>query len=156
PDYLLGLRLLWSPDIWREFRNARDAAAARYLAACERRNYFVTRLVAEIAESYYSLMALDARMETLDRTIELFEASLKAARARKEAGRDTELPVQRFEAEVHRNQSEKLIVRQEIIETENRINFLTNRFPQPVERASAGFYDLTIHALGVGIPAQLL
>ena len=51
---------------------------------------------------------------------------------------------------------EKLIVRQEIVETENRINFLANRFPQPVERASAGFLDLNISSLGVGIPAQLL
>ena len=43
-------------------------------------------------------------------------------------------------------------VRQEIVETENRINFLVNRFPQPVERVSAGFFDLTIHALSVGVP----
>ena len=39
---------------------------------------------------------------------------------------------------------------------ENRINFLVNRYPQPVERVSAGFYDLNIHALSVGVPSQLL
>jgi NodT family efflux transporter outer membrane factor (OMF) lipoprotein len=156
PDFKLGLRLFWEPDIWREFRNARDAAAQRYFAAKERRNYFVTRLVAEVAESYYRLMALDVRLETLDQTIKLFERSLETAKSRKEAGRDTALPIQRFQAEVRKYQSEKLIVRQEIIEVENRINFLANRFPQPVERASGGFFDLTIHALRVGVPAQLL
>src|SRR5262245_22770385 len=79
PNFRLGFGLLWSPDIWREFRNARDAAAQRYFAAKERRNYFVTRLVAEIAENYYRLMALDKRLETLDQTIKLFEQSLETA-----------------------------------------------------------------------------
>ena len=58
----------------------------RYLAASERRNYFVTRLVAEIAENYYTLMALDKRLENLDQIIELQEKSLKIAKARMEAG----------------------------------------------------------------------
>jgi multidrug efflux system outer membrane protein len=156
PNFLGGLNFFWQLDIWRELRNARDAAEQRYLAASERRNYFVTHLVAEIAEKYYALMALDKRLETLDKTIELQQQSLKIAIARKEAGRGTELAVQRFQAEVRKNQSEKLIVNQEIVEDENLINFLVNRFPQPVERMSAGFLDLTIHALSVGAPAQLL
>ena len=67
------------------------------------------------------------------------------------------MAVQRFQAEVRRNQSEKLIIKQDIVETENRVNFLVNRFPVVVERMSpAGFYDLTIHALSVGVPSQLL
>jgi NodT family efflux transporter outer membrane factor (OMF) lipoprotein len=146
----------WQIDIWRELRNARDAAAQRYLAASERRNYFATRLTAEIAENYYGLMALDKRIETLDKTIDLQEQNRKLAKAKMDAGKGTALAVQRFEAEVHKNQGEKLIVKQEIAEVENRINFLVNRFPQPVERASAGFFDLNIHALSTGLPAQLL
>ena len=156
PDFGLGLNFLWQLDIWRELRNARDAAAQRYAAACEKRNFYVTQLVAEIGEKYYKLMALDKRMETLDVTIKLQENSLQMAKSRKEAGRDTELAVKRFEAEVHKNQSEKLIVKQEIVETENRINFLLNRYPQPVDRTRTGFFDLSIHALSLGLPAQLL
>jgi NodT family efflux transporter outer membrane factor (OMF) lipoprotein len=155
-NFLLGFNFLWQLDIWRELRNARDAAEQRYLAAMERRNYFVTRLVAEIAENYYGLMALDKRLETLDKIIELQEQSRKLAKARMEQARGTELAVQRFQAEVRKNQSEKLIVKQEIVEVENRINFLLNRYPQAVERASAGFFDLSIHPLSVGVPAQLL
>lgn len=156
PNYMLGLRMFWELDIWRALRNSRDAAWQRYLAANERRNYFVTRLVADVAENYYRLLALDKRQQTLDRTIELFESSLKTAESRMKAGRDTALPVQRFEAEVRRYQSEKLIVQQEIIEVENRINFLANRFPQPVERPPVKFFELNLHALSVGVPAQLL
>jgi NodT family efflux transporter outer membrane factor (OMF) lipoprotein len=155
-DFLLGFNFLVPLDIWRELRNARDASRQRYFAAVERRNDFVTRMVAEIAEKYYELMALDQRLATLDRTITLQQQSLEVARARLAAARDTELPVQRFLAEVRRNQSEKLIVRQEIVETENRINFLAGRLPQPVERNSSGFFELNLRAPSVGVPAQLL
>ncbi len=156
PDFMTSINVFWQLDIWRQLRNARDAAVQRYLSTVERRNYFVTRLVAEIAENYYRLMALDQRLVTLDQTIKLQQQSLEMAQAKKAAGRGTELAVQRFQAEVRKNQSEKLIVNQEIVEAENRINFAVNRFPQPVERMSAGFYDLTIHALSAGLPAQLL
>ena len=64
--------------------------------------------------------------------------------------------VQRFKAEVRKNQSEKLILKQEIVETENRINFLVGRFPQPVERMSEGFFDLSLHPLNLGLPCDLL
>src|SRR3954453_12816241 len=148
--------LSWQLDIYRQLRNARDAAGQRYNAAIERRNYFVTRLVADVAENYFRLMALDKRLENLNLTIELQERSLELARSLKEAARITELGVLRFEAEVRRNQSEKLIVNQDIVVTENRINFLANRFPQPVERISAGFYDLTINTLSAGVPSHLL
>jgi outer membrane protein, multidrug efflux system len=155
-NFMGGLNFFWAIDIWRELRNARDAAEQRYCAAIERRNYFVTQMVAEIAENYYELMALDLRLATLDRIIQLQQQSYVLAQARKKNARGTELAVQRFLAEVRKNQSEKLIVQQEIVEAENRINFRANRFPQSVERPSAGFLDLKIHALRVGLPSQLL
>ncbi len=156
PDFLAAGNVSWQVDIWRQLRNARDAAVLRYFGTAEGWNYVVTRLVADIAENYYELMALDKRIENLDRIIVLQEASLERARALKLGAQGTELGVQRFLAEVRRNQSEKLIIRQRIIETENRINFLVGRFPQPVERESAQFFDLTLPILSVGVPTQLL
>ncbi len=156
PNFRFGFNILWDLDVWRELRNARDAAFQRYLAACEKRDYFVTQLISEVAESYYTLMALDMQIQTLDGIITLQEQSLKVAQVRMEAARDTQLAVKRFEAEVRKNQSEKLIVKQQIIEAENRINFLINRYPQPVERDLTKFLDLTINSLHVGLPAQLL
>ena len=86
-NFLGGINLTWQLDIYRQLRNARDAAGQRYIVASERRNYFVTRLVAEIAENYYRLMALDKRLENLNQIIELQEQSLEIAKARKEFAR---------------------------------------------------------------------
>ena len=140
--------------------NARDAAGQRYFATGEGRNYFVTQLIAEIAENYYGLIALDKRLENLDNIIALQEQNLRFAQAAKEFARGTELAVQRFMAEVRRNQSEKLVVKQDIIQVENRINFLVGRFPQPVARLTGRsinqYIDMQLHPLSIGVPAQLL
>src|SRR5262249_1451702 len=135
-EFAFGTLLYWTPDIWWQLHNAQDAAAMRYFAAGEGRNYVVTRTIAEIAENYYELMSLDKRLENLDKIIALQQGSLEIARGRMLAARDTGLPVQRFQAEVRKNQSERLIVNQDIIQAGNRINFLVGRFPQPVERRS--------------------
>ncbi len=156
PKFRYGLNLFWQLDIWRELRNARDAATHRYIAAIEQRNYFATRLIAEIAENYYKLMALDRRIEVLDQTIAIQRDSLRVAIARKEGVRGTELAVRRFQAEVSKNEAQKLIVNQEIIQTENRINILLTRNPQPIERLTAKFFDINVKQLSVGVPAQLL
>lgn len=156
PDFLVATNVSWELDIWRKLRNARDAASLRYLGTREGRNYIVTRLVSEVAEKYYELLALDNRLQTLDKTIAIQEQTLEIAKAMKAAARGTELAVQRFEAEVRKNQSERLIIQQEIIEVENRLNFLAGRYPQHVERQSVDYINLQLHALSAGVPAQLL
>lgn len=156
PDFLVATNISWELDIWKKLRNAQNAAAYRYLATREGRNYVVTRMVAEIAQSYYELLALDNRLTTLDKTIEIQKQSLDIAQAKKVAGRGTELAVQRFQAEVRKNESEKLIIQQEIVEVENRINFLVGRYPQTIERPSVEYIDLNLHSLRAGVPAQLL
>lgn len=156
PDFLAAANISWELDVWHKLRNAEDAAAMRYLGSAEGRCYIVTRLVAEVAENYYELLSLDSRLVTLEKTIEIQEKSLEIAESKKEAGRGTELAVQRFQAEVRKNQSERLIIQQEIIEVENRINFLLGRYPQPIDRPSVEFVDLNLYALDAGLPSELL
>ena len=151
-----GAYLSWQIDIWRQLRNARDAQIQRWLGTADGRNFVVTNLVAEIAQNYYALLSIDARMQNLDIVIALQEQSLRIAEARMAAARSTALGVQRFLAEVRKNQSDKRILNQQIIETENRINFLVGRYPQRVARNPAGFIDLALPKLAVGVPPQLL
>jgi len=155
-DYLFGFFASWEVDVWKKLRNATKSAALRYLASIEGRNFMVTRLVAEIANSYYELLALDSALDVVKRNIEIQQNALKVVRLEKEAARVTELAVQRFEAEVFKNQSQQFVIQQKIIETENKINFLVGRFPQPVARNSAGFVDLVPAAVQSGLPAKLL
>ena len=56
-NFTVGVNASWEVDIWRKLRNAKAAAASRYLGTIEGKNFMVTNLVAEISESYYELMS---------------------------------------------------------------------------------------------------
>lgn len=155
-NYRLGFFASWEVDIWGRLRNATKAAMLRSSATVEGRSYVITRLVAEIANSYFELMALDNRLQVLERNIEIQNQALEVVRAQKAAARVTELAVQRFEAEVLHNRSRLFEVRQQIVETENKLNLLVGRFPQPVTRSSAGFLALEPGNVTTGLPAELL
>jgi multidrug efflux system outer membrane protein len=153
-DFAVTANVSWQVDIWKQLRNAKKSAVYRYLATVEGRNFLITNLVAEVAYTYYELVALDAELEIIEKNIAIQQNALRIVSLKKVAGEVTELAVKRFQAEVSKNQSQKYYLMQQIIENENRINFLLGRFPQPVARAS--FNALTPHSLEAGIPSQLL
>jgi NodT family efflux transporter outer membrane factor (OMF) lipoprotein len=155
-DFAIGLNASWEVDIWKKLRNSRKSAIFTYLATAEGRNFAITNLVAEIANSYYELMALDNQLDILRQNIEIQQNALEIVKLEKAAARVTELAVRRFEAEVLKNQGRQYYIMQRITETENRINFLTGRFPQPIQRNSQTFANLIPDSVRAGIPAQLL
>ncbi|WPP51678.1 TolC family protein [Catalinimonas niigatensis] len=155
-DYVLGAFAHWEVDIWHKLRNARQAAAERYLATVEGKNFMVTNLVSEIANAYYELLALDNQLDIVRQNIEIQSNALEIVRLQKEATRVTELAVRRFEAQVYKTRSLQFDIQQEITETENWINFLVGRFPQPVDRSSQNFSELVPKRIQAGIPSQLL
>lgn len=155
-DYMVGAFASWEVDIWHKLRNAKKAAASRYLSSVEGRNFTVTNLVAEIATSYYELLALDNQLEIVKQNIDIQTNALEIVRLQKEATRVTELAVRRFEAQVLNTKSIQYNIGQRIVETENRINFLVGRYPQPIQRNSENFTNLVPATLYAGIPAQLL
>lgn len=155
-NYVVGVNASWEVDIWKKLRNSKKAAVSKYLSTVEGKNFMVTHLISEIANSYYELVALDNQLEILKSNIEIQQNALEIVKLEKTAARVTELAVRKFEAEVLKNQSHQYYIMQQITETENKINFLVGRFPQSVARNSKGFTDLAIDTIHSGIPSQLL
>lgn len=151
-----GLYSSWEIDVWGRLRNLANAASHRYLASLEGRNFMVTRLVAEIASSYYELLALDRQMKVVTDNIALQERALELAKAQFQAGRATSAAPARFEANLRAMQSSLYAIQQRIVETENQLNFLAGRFPKRIERANTNFLDNQPAAMAVGVPADLL
>ncbi|MGV3559584.1 TolC family protein [Larkinella arboricola] len=156
PDFRVGAFARWEVDIWHKLRNAKKAAISRYLASMEGRNFMVTNLIAEIANSYYELLALDNQLAIIRQNIDIQSNALKIVRMEKEATRVTELAVRRFQAQVLNTQNLQYDIQQRIIEAENRINFLVGRYPQPVQRNNQGFESLVPAVIQAGLPSQLL
>lgn len=155
-DFEIGAYGSWEVDIWRKLRNAKDAAATRYLASIEGNKFMVTNLVAEIAETYYELMAYDNLLQTINQNVDIQSNALRIVKLQKESAKVSQLAVNRFEAQLLKTTNLQYEIKQRIVEAENRLNYLTARFPQPITRGSAAFLDIPLDSLQVGVPAQLL
>jgi multidrug efflux system outer membrane protein len=155
-DVMLGAMFSWELDIWKKLRNAKNASVARYLASVEGKNFMVTNLVAEIANSYYELESLQNQLEIIQRNIAIQQNALNIVRQQKDAARVTQLAVNRFESQLLNTQNLQYEIQQQIVEAENRINFLVGRFPQPVQTNSASFYTTVFDSISGGVPSQLL
>ena len=156
PDYMVGVFASWELDVWKKLRNAKKSAALRYLASVEGKNFMMTNLVAEIANSYYELMALDNLLDIVQRNIQIQTDALQIVRQQKDAAKLTQLAVNRFEAQLLNTKGLQYDILQRRVEAENRINFLTGSFPKTIQRSSAGFNDITVDSAYAGLPSQLL
>ena len=155
-NYQFGVFASWEIDVWKKLRNASRVAAFEYMASKEGRNFLVTNLVAEIAQSYYELVALDNQLVNLEENIKLQEKGAEVIKELKQFGRSTLLAIKRYQGEVSKNKSKIYEVVQQIVEVENKINLLLGRTPQPIQRSSGGFLDYRPKLVKSGIPSQLL
>ncbi|WP_318311239.1 TolC family protein [Flagellimonas crocea] len=154
-QYELSGSLSWEADVWGKIRSNKRAFGASYLQSVSAHQAVKTNLIANIASTYYQLLALDKQLEVSKKTLEARKNSLETTVALKEAGQVTEVAVKQTEAQVH---TTEIIV----IDLENNIKLLENAFsillgeaPQKIERGSLD--DQTIETeLSTGVPYLLL
>lgn len=156
PDFRFGLKASWEIDAWGKLRNAAKAAGMRYAATVEGKNFVVTEIIAELANAYYELVALDEKLLVLERNIAVQERALEVVKLQKQAARATELAVRKFQAEVYENRGRQYDLQQQRVEVENRINVLVGRYPQPVARDASAFEAKIPGSVRVGVPTELL
>lgn len=151
-----GFQASWEADIWHKIRYSKQSALQRYLASIEGKNFITSNLVAEIANSYYELLALDNQLSIIKESIELQKKELEIVKLQKEAARATELAVKQFEAQVYYTESLENDVIQQITENENKINLLSGKFNQPIKRDTSIFLNQEPLIIKTGVPAQLI
>lgn len=160
PEYLNDNNLLlngnWEIDIWNKLRNAKKSAVMKFMATQEGKNFLVTNLVSEIANSYYELMSLDNLLEIVKLNIQIQKEALDAVKQQKESAKLTQLAVNRFEAQLLNTQNLQYEIKQQIVETENRINFLVGKYSDSVNRNSSIFLDLNTMEFDEQMPVWLL
>lgn len=155
PDYQVGLNTSWEADVWGKLKNKKKAALARYSGSIEAKNAIQSILIAEIAATYYELIALDNELDIIKETAALQQAALDIIKLKKEAGVYNELAVKQFEGQVFNSKSFELNILQLIQITENHLNFLCGRFPQAIARDKTTFSSFDFK-ISTGIPSQLL
>jgi len=156
PDYFIGLQSSWEVDLWGKLKHKKKAAAARFIASEHGRNLVITSLVSEIADAYFQLLILDNEQRILEDNIRLQQSALDIVSVMKQAGQANQLAVELMNAQLLSSQAIKVEVKQQIIENENKINFLMGRFPQPIARKTVAWESIIPPKLASGVPSQLL
>ncbi|MCQ9636845.1 TolC family protein [Chryseobacterium sp. WG14] len=151
-----GLMANWEIDIWKKLRTEKESAVAHYLSTVEGKNFVLSNLIEEVADSYYELLALDNQLDIIQQYIKLQQKALEISKIQKEAAAATELAVKKFEAELAKSKAAEYTIRQQITEKENGINALLGRYPQPIVRTKESFMSTIPQTVYTGIPSQLL
>jgi NodT family efflux transporter outer membrane factor (OMF) lipoprotein len=145
----------WEVDIWGKLRSTKRANMAAFLQSDAYKRAVQTQLVANIAVTYYTLLAYDAQLQITEQTLEKRKANVEAMQLLKDndviTGADLVL------SEANRYAAEVTIpdLKQKIYETENAFCLLLGRNPGAIARGSLNDQNISVD-LKYGVPAQLL
>ncbi len=147
--------LSWEADIWGKIRSNKRASVAAYLQTVSAQQAIQTQLVANIASTYFQLLALDAQVKVAEETLINRVESIETIKALKTAGIVNEVSVKQTEAQKYATEIILKDLKYSVKIAENTLSILLGKTPQTIERGL--FESQEIRAdIEVGIPALLL
>lgn len=156
PDYSLGLQSQWEIDIWGKLNNKKKAAMARFLASESGKNLVITNVIAEVANLYYEILALDTERLIVKDNIELQEDALEIVIVQKQVGRANELGIEIMQGRLLSSKAKLIEVDQKIVIAQNQLNFLLGRYPQPITIKNNILKQPLPLQISEGIPSEMM
>lgn len=153
--YTLPVTASWEIDIFGRVRNAKRQAKALLEQSRDYKLAVQTQLIAGIANTYYTLLMLDAQLEISTQTQQSWKETVDATRALMDAGLANEAAVSQMEATYYSICTSILDLKEQINQVENSLSLLLAEAPHAVRRGSLEGQELPAH-LAVGIPVQML
>ena len=154
-QYLLGLSSSWEADVWGKLRSTKRSYAASVLQSEAYRRVVQTQLIADIADNYYSLLALDAQLEITRQTVQNRIKDVEVMKLLLEGDVVTGAAVVQSEAQRYAAEVTIPDLQRSTREAENLLATLLGRPPGPIERGTLAGQDAP-PALLTGVPGQLL
>ena len=153
--YSVGPSAEWELDIFGRQRNAKAGAKAALGQSRAYEQAMQTRLVATVADSYYTLLMLDEQLQISRRTLTTWQENIRTLSALKRAGKTTEAAVLQARANKLEVEGSILTLEKRIGELENTVCALLGIAPVKLERgvlADQHFPD----SFSAGLPLSLV
>jgi multidrug efflux system outer membrane protein len=145
----------WELDLWGRIRRLSESAQANLLATEQARRGVILTLVAQVATSYVQLRSLDEQLAVAQRTLGVYQESLKIVRDKFEFGQVSKMNVAQVQSQVETAQAQIPQLRNQIKQTENALAILLGRNPGTIPRGKS-VLALTLPAVPEALPSQLL
>lgn len=157
-SYSASLDASWEVDLFGRRRSAVQAAAANLGAAEENLNSVHAALSAEIAASYTSLRANEARLAVLKQNVTTREQTAQLATWRQQAGEADSLESSQAQSSLESARAAIPSLEQAIAQGRNQLALLAGREPGALDSMLSGPNGIPNppNSLAIGIPADVL
>lgn len=146
----------WELDLWGKLRWAKDKSIADFVGSIENQSALKMSLIAQVAQSYFELVALDNELAIVKKTVNARQESLHLVRLRYEGGLIPEIPFRQAQVELARTATLVPDLERKITLKENEISFLTGEYPHRIKRSVLPEEVMLPGSLPVGLPSSLL
>ena len=153
--YSVPVTASWEIDIFGKLRNAKRQSQALYAQSQDYRQAVRTQVIAGIANTYYTLLMLDAQLEISEQTKISWKESADATRALMNAGRADNSAVSQMEAAYYSVCASVFDLKEQINQVENSMSLLLASTPHTIERGKLDTLNIPT-SFSTGIPVQLL
>jgi NodT family efflux transporter outer membrane factor (OMF) lipoprotein len=154
-DYSASLQFSWEIDIWGKARLQKMAARADYFAQKDNLTALRTRIIAQVAQSYFNLLSLDEQLRIAKLNIALSDSTVRIMELQFKAGQTNSLAVEQVAAQKKTAELLVPLVLQNIALQENALSILCGDFPQGITRTS-NTKDLLMENAFQEVPVALL
>lgn len=153
--YTLPVTASWEIDIFGKLRNSKRQAKAAYMQSEDYKQAVYSSLIANIANTYYTLLMLDEQLEISKTTAETWKETVESTQALMDAGQADEAAVSQMKATYYEVENSVIDLEEQINQVENSLSLLLAETPQQIQRGRLAEQHFT-HSLSVGVPLQLL
>ncbi|MFI3322025.1 MAG: efflux transporter outer membrane subunit [Rikenellaceae bacterium] len=154
-NYSLSLSAAWEIDIFGKKWNAKEKAIAAVDESYAYKQAVRSRLIATIAESYYTLLMYDKQLEISKANLVIREENLRVLRALKLNSTTTDAAIAQAEASKIKVEASLLTLQKQISTVENSLSTLLGSVASSIERGSLDIQNFPSE-ISYGLPITML
>lgn len=153
--YELPVQASWEIDLFGRLRNAKQETKASLLQQEAYQQAVHADLVANIANSYYTLLLLDEQIRLTTSTLDVWKEQVRLLESKFKVGEETENAVTQARASLYELEASVTDLQKQLFETENALCTLLGTTSRHIERSSLEEQQLP-ETDNIGIPLRLL
>jgi multidrug efflux system outer membrane protein len=154
--YAADANASWEIDLWGRIRRLNESARAQFLASQEARRDVMISLIAQVAQNYFQLLALDRQLEIARRSTNSFGESLKLFNDQLRGGVASKLETSSAEALMDSAAATIPELEQQVAMQENQLSVLLGQNPGAILRGDSLLEDQLPPEVPAGLPSALL
>lgn len=157
PEVRANMNMAWELDVWGNLRWQNEAGIAQYMQSVEAQRALHLTIVAQVAQAYFELKALDRELLIVKQTLDARQEGVRFAKLRYEGGLTSEIPYSQSLVELARTETLVPELENKIKLKENDLAVLVGEYPSSIIPRGADIDDLKIpDSLPIDIPSSLL